>query len=75
MEKTKLIKMCGCGKEAELKLFTTFSYWYCHSCKDEVKESSVAKVKIDVDNGQHVPYTFEQWQRDLEELIQTNNGD
>lgn len=43
--------ICKCGTDAELKVFSTFQYYYCGKCKDEVRATPALKyegVKIDV---------------------------
>lgn len=31
----KMLIVCDCGDVAEEKIFSTFSYWFCTSCKKE----------------------------------------
>lgn len=33
-----------CRTDAELKIFSSFSYWYCTSCKDEASAELVSDV-------------------------------
>ena len=36
-----------CEQEGELKVFDTFEYYYCHSCKDEIKLAEVESYWTD----------------------------
>lgn len=38
-----------CKQKAELKVFSTFQYWYCTECKLEVKEDH-GNTELDIEN-------------------------
>jgi hypothetical protein len=46
-----------CNQDAELKVFSTFQYYYCHQCKDEVRAeapSTQDEVRAEAPSTQNV---------------------
>lgn len=50
MDQAKKNPTCKCGKRSELRSFTTFSYFYCTACKNEVSAIG-EKPPVGVNDG------------------------
>lgn len=45
-----------CNQDAEHKVFSSFSYYYCHQCKDEVRLEEVGSSRIHDGNRADSPW-------------------
>lgn len=72
---------CGkCHKAAKFQQFTSFSYWYCYNCKQEVdvaitheedRYANFDPYEIDYSSGSlinanFIPYTYSEKEEDAE---------
>lgn len=74
----KKVLCTKCGKDAELKMFQTFSYYYCNHCKDEVSATENVQKRKDfaglidtaVRNDPTGAFDPQELQRLFEEMLQ-----